>query len=73
MHIDRLCSYMTCQKHEEYGEGCTYTRHSHSFPPFIVQSPLIPGLDTLLQDLEMLRVRHRSRLPLYAYRLPIRH
>jgi len=26
--------------------------------------PLIPRLDALLQDLEMLRVRHRLRLPL---------
>ena len=31
---------------------------------FVLVPPLIPRLDALLQVLEMLRVRHRSRLPL---------
>src|SRR5262249_54984796 len=33
---------------------------------FVLLPPRLPHRDTLLPDLEMLRVRHRARLPLYS-------
>src|SRR5262249_51850167 len=37
---------------------------------FVLLPPLVPRLDTLLQDLEMLWVRHRARLPLWLLACP---